>query len=75
MDCWLQGTKVHSAVVAAPITDGLAMQTSRGFGYAKGPMTYSVNGSRESDSNLIPAANMQWLQADQSRSSLATSIA
>lgn len=70
----MQVTTVSSAVMAAPITDGLASQSSRGFGYAKGPMNYSVNGSRESDGSLIPAANTQWLQADHSRSSLATSL-
>ncbi|KAL3136187.1 hypothetical protein ABBQ32_007201 [Trebouxia sp. C0010 RCD-2024] len=66
---------VSTAVVAAPISDALATQVSRGLMYAKGPVAYSIAGSHESDSSLIPAANTQWLQAEHSRSSLATSAA
>ena len=70
----LQVATVSTAIVAAPISDALATQTSRGFVYGKGPAAYSVAGSHESDSNLIPAVNTQWIQGEYSRNSLASSI-
>lgn len=71
----LQVGTVSTALEAAPITDALATQASRGLVYSKGPVAYSIAGSHESDSSLIPAANTQWLQDEHSRSSLATSVA
>lgn len=70
----LQVATVSTAIMAAPISDALATQTSRGFVYAKGSAAYSVAGSHDSDNNLIPAGNTQWVQAEHSRNSLATSI-
>lgn len=48
----------------------LASQAS-GFGYAKGPSAYSVNGV---DGDLILAGNVPRLRAEHSRSSMATSL-
>ncbi len=64
-----------SAATMEPSQPGpLASQASIGFGYAKGPVAYSVNGSHDSGAGLIPAGNMLRLQAEHSRSSLATSL-
>lgn len=73
--CDLQVATLSTAILAAPISDALARQASRGFVGGKGPVAYSIAASYESDSSLIPAANTQWLQGEHSRSSIAPSVA